>query len=896
MFLSTLRHSALISSLALPAVLLLAAGTARSEQRSADGVWQVVAESDAARAGGERWIVPQQYRTFALDRAALDTVVARAPAESQVPVARSTTLLSLPTPDGGFARFRIVDAPVMAPELAARYPQIRTWLGQGVDDPATTVRFDLTPAGFHAQMIGNGGTSYIDPYQRGDTTHYLAYRKRDHVRTDAQRVCTVTGSTLPTSPEQHDHAGPQPAVVSGATLRTYRLAMAATAEYTTFHGGTVLDGLGGVVTTVNRVNGIYERELSVRMVLVANNDVLIHTDPNTDPYTNSSGTTMLGQNITSLGTLIGNANFDVGHVVSTGGGGVAGLGVVCGTSKARGVTGSSQPIGDAFDVDYVAHEMGHQFAGNHTFNGSAGSCSGGNRNAGTAYEPGSGITIQAYAGICGADNTQPNSEDYFHRVSLNEMLAFTTTGSGNCGVQSATGNTPPTVSTAASFTIPVRTPFELTASGTDAENDPLTYLWEQFNLGSANTPGTLVDANGAVFRSFVPVASPSRVFPSLRYILGSANVVPDAFPLEGTTTPNRFTAERLPTVSRTMNFRVTVRDNRAGGGGTNEASTQVVATDTAGPFLVTAPNSSVSWAAGSQQTVTWDVANTNTAPVSAANVRITLSLDGGYTWPTELAASVPNNGSASVTIPANTPASAQARIRVQAVDNIFFDVSNNNFAITAGSNTAPSISVTGSVSTRQGSPTASAAVATISDTQDAATALTVAISGAPQELGVAVVNNAGVVTLSATAQCTLVSPSGSGTKAYPLLLTVTDSAGSTSTAFVNVNVGANQVPVPGLYDLPIYVPRGGSSGARLPGGGISDPNGNLAPATLLQTTFSTGGTLAIAANGAITASAGATTPLGITGSLRMAANDSCGAAELRSFSVEVTELLRDGME
>ena len=869
---------------ALFALLLGLSASASAQQASPDGLWSVIDEAAVQRSAAPRQIVPQRYLTVQLDRAPLQNLLQSTPLETTGALDRSASELSLPLPDGRFERFRIVESPIMEPALAAKYPQLRTYLGQGIDDPSASLRFDLTPLGFRAQVISWRGTHYIDPYQPGDLDTYVVYRKADAPDDGERIVCAVTGQALPKDLPNFQKMNAAPKLSSGTVRRTYRAAIAATGEYTAFHGGSVIDGLAAVVTTLNRVNGVYERELSVRMVLVANNDLIIYTDGGTDPYTNNSGSTMLGENQSNLSTVIGGANYDIGHVVSTGGGGVAVLGSVCSASnKARGVTGSASPVGDAFDVDYVAHEIGHQFRGNHTFNGSGNSCSGGNRNGSTAYEPGSGISIQAYAGICGADNTQPNSEDYFQRVSLNEMLAFTTTGSGaNCGTTNSTGNTPPAVSTAASWIIPARTPFELGATGSDANGDTLTYLWEQFDLGAANAPGVLTDTgSGPLFRSFAPSLSANRVFPSLRYILNNANVAPATAPLPGTTSPSWFTAEVLPTTSRTLNFRVTARDNRAGGGGTNEALTAVAVRAAAGPFAITAPNAALSWAAGSTQTVSWNVAGTTANDINTANVRITLSLDGGNTWPIELAASTANDGSEMVTIPAGTPASAQARIRVQAVGNIFFDINDANFSIT-GANTPPSVNVTGALSTRQGSPTATANVATVSDTQDAAGSLAVAVSGAPPELAVSVQNNAGTVALSATASCELVAPSG--TRAYPLQLSVTDGAGASTLAQVVVNVSRNLTPTLGTYANQTLA-RGASTTVA-PSAAPADGNSNLLGLSVSPTTLAGGGSVSVAANGQVTINVGASTPFA-TYPIEVEVADSCGAVERRSFNLVV---------
>ena len=437
------------------------------------------------------------------------------------------------------------------------------------------------------------------------------------------------------------------------------------------------------IIIMTRVNGVYERDLAIRMVLVANNDAIIYTDPAADPYTNSNGSAMLGENTTNLNTVIMTANYDIGHVFSTGGGGVATLNGPCGGNKARGVTGLTNPVGDAFSIDYVAHEMGHQWGANHTFNGAVSNCSGGNRSSTSAYEPGSGITIMAYAGICGNQDLARHSIDTFHVKSLEVIVAYSQTGTGNtCAVPTATGNTPPTITSVGgtSFNIPKGTPFALTASGSDADNDTLTYDWQQYNLGGSTTAVPNTDSDGTarpIFRPYLPTETPTRYFPSLEYVLNNANVPPSTFDC-GRATPC-LTGELLPAITRTMNFQGIVRDNRLSGGGINTVSVQVAVDGNSGPFAVTAPNTNVTIGPGNFN-VTWNVANTTNAPVSAGVVKISLSTDGGNTFPTILSGATPNDGSQTVFIPPTN--TTTARIKIEAVGNIFFDISDVNFTIT----------------------------------------------------------------------------------------------------------------------------------------------------------------------------------------------------------------------
>lgn len=633
-------------------------------------------ENKTVQTTGKRVIVPQKFRTSSLNVAALRNFLWSLPSEQSLGNNRiQAPVIELPMPDGKMAKFRLWESSIQEPGLQAKFPEIRTFLGQGIDDPYATIRCDFNPYfGFSAQILSPSGRIYIDPYARQDVNSYISYYHRDNTRRSAFR-CDVEDPAPVEEPRIN--AGP----CLGTQLRTYRLAVACTAEYAAaVGGGSAGPTHAAIVTSTNRITGVYEEELAIRLVLVSNNN-LIEYLANPDPYNNQITTPQLDVNQSNINSVIGVSNYDIGHLFTSNDNGLAQLNAVCGSGKARGATGSPNLVGDGFDIDYVAHEMGHQFGASHSFN------SNGCASPGGSYEPGGGTTIMAYAGICAAtDNIQPNSDPVFHAISFDQISTFinSVTGQG-CAVLTPTGNTLPVITGMenSNVSIPLGTPFTLTGSATDADGDALTYNWEGWDVGSAgNWTSAANSTSRPLFRTRLSKTTGSRTFPDPRVI--AAN-----YP--GTSAPSQMDGLRgevLPQVARTMKFRLTVRDNRAGGGGVVSSGDgcqgtgvfQVNAVATSGPFAVTSPNGSESYPGGTAQTVNWNVVGTNLAPFNVANVKISLSTDGGLTFPTVLLNSTANDGTESVTFPSVT--STTARIKVEAVGNIFFDISNQNFTLT----------------------------------------------------------------------------------------------------------------------------------------------------------------------------------------------------------------------
>lgn len=566
-----------------------------------------------------------------------------------------TFTMEIPLADGTFSTFLLEENNTMSLGLKEKFPEIKSFNAIAIDGSGYLGKVDFTSKGFHAMLLHPAeNTQFVDPLYLSESSTHIAYQKKDFTTTkemNCEADFDLKGDGL---------GDPKSGInYNSCVLRTYRIAIAATGEYTIFQGGSVAEALAAQVTTMNRVNGIYERDFGVTMTLVPNNDEIIYTNPNTDPFSNGETFAMINENPPVINAVIGFSNYDIGHVFGTNSGGLAGFGVTCESNKAAGVTGNNSPIGDPFDVDYVAHEIGHQFGGSHTFNNS---CNG-NRSNSTAVEPGSGSTIMAYAGICNP-NVQNNSDDHFHGVSMRQI--GTRINSDNCPVITGLDNLAPVLdSVVTDFFVPSLTPFALTAYAFDLdEDDVLTYNFEQIDNEISEQPPLANATEGPNFRSFSPTTNPTQYFPRLETLTSSGS--------------NQW--QVLSSVDRSMSFRCSVKDNSEGGGCAQYEDLEFEVVSSAGPFFVTNPTQSgITWEAFTSEVVTWDVANTNSPPINADLVNIFLSVDGGITYPFTLAEDVANNGATSVVVP-NAP-TADARVMVMNTAGTFFDISNSDFTI-----------------------------------------------------------------------------------------------------------------------------------------------------------------------------------------------------------------------
>lgn len=609
--------------------------------------------------------LPNHFRLVKLQNVQIEKILREAPLRLSK-VEEQKIELALPMPDGTFKRFTIVRAPVLHGDLARKFPMIQSYAGKGINHSGT-VRFDWTPKGLHATIrLPNFGTILVEPLTKGDSENYIVYYKKDVKKNSIKFYsCGFLELEEKLDDEFKTSLG---AKTTNCQMKTFRLALACTGEYAQYHGGATEDVLTAMNTTITRVNSVFESELSVSLQIIPNNTKILFLDSLTDPYSNYDRIALLNENQFIIDSLIGSLNYDIGHVLGTGINTSAAGGRVCqGNNKAKGITGLPIPEGVVFDIDFLSHEIGHQFGAFHTFSGNEGFCNGA-VNTLSSVEPGSGSTIMAYAGICEDHNIQSNSDPYFHSISLDQINNYLSS-IASCAQLLGNPYESPSANAGPDYIIPKSTPFVLIGQSNHQDTDNLSYNWEQIDRGLSFELPQATDFRGPLFRSFPPGQSPQRYFPNLIDLVNNSASI----------------WEVLPSIGRFLNFRFTVRKSTLEGGCANYDDSQIRVSNMAGPFLVIKPNSTITWVVGSEQEIQWDVARTNQEPVNTDSVDIFLSQDGGLTYPVILAEKVPNDGRQSITVP--TIITSQARIMVKASNNIFFDISDENFEITETTST-----------------------------------------------------------------------------------------------------------------------------------------------------------------------------------------------------------------
>ena len=625
--------------------------------------WSVVSAGEKITVSktAQRTSFPQEFTLFKLDLESIKQKLYTA--EDRFVDNAQFAIIEIPNAQGKLEKFKMYEASNFDAALQAQFPNIRAYVGQGIDNTHAQIRLSISPEGISTMTFkADSPTEYIEMYS-ADKTVYAVYTK-DAKRTKQPFTCATPDEKL--EQELTDRASAIERS-SNPIYRTFKLAMSVTGEYSAFHGGTTPLVLAAVNTTMTRCNGVYEKDLAIHLNLV-NNTTILYLDATTDPY----GATDVNYNAelqATLTSVVGEANYDIGHLMSAiGNNGNAGcIGCICTNgSKGSGFTTSTAPIGDNFDIDFVVHEMGHQFGANHSFTFST-------ENNTVNYEPGSGVTIMGYAGITAYD-VEPHSIDTYHAGNIAQIQANMT--GKTCDVETAITHGTPVVNAGLDYTIPRSTPFMLTGSATDTGGiSAMTYQWEQYDEATAvaqlttGSPASVTKTAGPNFRSYLPTASGTRYFPTMATTLAGSK----------TTSGADILVEALSSVARSLNFRLTARDNVANGGQTNFDNMLVTVANIA-PLDVTSQNTTgISYPTASTQTVTWTSAG-NSGIAGGANVDILLSTDNGATWGYTLLTATPNDGTQAVTLPTGVSA-AFCRFMVKANANIFFNVNTKAFAV-----------------------------------------------------------------------------------------------------------------------------------------------------------------------------------------------------------------------
>jgi len=575
-------------------------------------------------------------------------------------------LISLPLANGSTITVNLIPSFILPEKLSKQFPNIKTYRVLP-DDQVVNGRVDITPNGFHAMIqLRSGELFFIDPNGELDghtnKREYVSYRKRDQIQSaDVAYSCGAKQTELPGRDFSVTGNLQKPVTTLINPLLEYKIAIAATGEYVVKNGGAVGSALAAIATTLNRVNQVFEQDLGIHLSLVEHNDQIVYSNPDTDPFDARDSKDLLVQNQLTIDRVIGSENYDIGHLFTTKGGGLAAIGSVCNQyTKAKGVSGISNPENDSFNLDFVAHEISHQLGATHTFNSGEGLCSGGTRESRTAFEPGSGSTIMSYAGYCGVDNLQSNTDAMLHIGSIMQINKFTSNvRGGRCGVRIHVDNSPPVVEAGGDYIIPAQTPFELKGEAKDNDGDRLVYAWEQVDAGEASLTNDDKGDN-ALFRVNLPSSSKSRSFPKIRNVL-------DHIKERG---------EELPFQQRFLNFRFVAQD---GYNGTQSDGVTVKVIRTGSRFALNMPRASYN--RGEIQKILWNVANTDKAPINCSSVDISLSTNGGYDFDQRLLENIPNSGEAWITIPSDSRLSTNGRFKISCSDNIFFAISYRSFII-----------------------------------------------------------------------------------------------------------------------------------------------------------------------------------------------------------------------
>ncbi|RAJ15008.1 zinc-dependent metalloprotease [Olleya aquimaris] len=627
------------------------------------------------------------FTIFDLDINQLKQQLSTAPLRN-ISQGQSNTIVSFPSLEGKFEQFRVVETQIFSTnDNENQHPGIKTYLGSRVDNSGARIRFSVTPLGLNAMISEpEKETVYIQPVTKISNGQYIVYNKKSRINSSETFECltedvSVTSRVI--GSEVYRDANDK-------LLRTFRLAMSVTSEYTAFwddgnagNGNAQQDALAAMVSTLNRNNEVFEVDMAITFLLVDTVDDpaldLIYSG--TDPY----GSDLNGDLQSNLTSVVGETDYDIGHLLhfANNNGNAGCIGCVCENGKGSGFSAHSfvdndggPYMADFFDIDYVPHEIGHQMGANHTWSFNS-------EGTGVNAEPGSGTTIMGYAGITGGNDVQDHSDPYFHYHSIRQILNNVTSGANQCATTTNISNNPPVANAGLDYTIPNGTAFVLKGAASDPDpTDTLTYCWEQIDNGvTTNSTFGPTKTTGAVWRSRPPSTSPNRYMPILSRVLNGQ--LTESNPVE---TVDNTSWETVSTVGRTLNFALTVRDrSEAGGVGqspqTSFDTMQVTVDGSSGPFSVTSQTTNETWDAGSTQTVTWNVAGTSGGAVNTPTVNILLSTDGGLTFPYTLASNVPNDGSHDVTVPSTGGDTSMARVIVEGNNNIFYAVNSTNFSI-----------------------------------------------------------------------------------------------------------------------------------------------------------------------------------------------------------------------